>query len=277
MRKINLKKQKSFIVFLIVIVLVLFTACSEKEKTTLTPDTATPPVMASTPDFVITMPAEDTVFPDSVITEISYSGSLTPAVKLDFFIKKSITDSLALTNKESRKLFAYHIIATDLFTPRNRGLDDLTWDIFAEGYLLPEKSYRTFFEELSNQEINTYNVKNVRNIELFRSIIVEKPDGTKVLFENNIFSTEMIANHSDDLENAFKLKDLITEYITKTPENYTYLFTAVDDFTMEYEWSHIQAGYWLKQSERTIFPTMPDLPNNMIRFKNLMKISLISR
>lgn len=268
-------QRKPYLLLLGFILLVL-TACSEKSsKNTLIPGVEIAPLLATQADAEFILPAQGSVTADTVIV---YKGEETPAVKLCRFINKNILDEISNTNNESRRLFTYELIGSDGFTPR-KSENDLLWINFKDGFLLPEKSFRGYFEYFDNLGIGTYNVKDLAKIKAYRTIIVVKADGEEVFFQlksNSITKTEIL-NYHDELENAIALKSFITDYITKTPQNYIYRFEAVDAYTMDYEWSLIEAGYWLINTERTSFPNIEDLPNNQRRFRNLMKISLISK
>jgi len=272
------------------VLMALLTACGEKDNGPTGPggggETGTKPDMATLTQatHTITMPAEAdlTTYTE---TQITYApGDIVTAYSLDQFVDKSVTDDLTnISNAtESRALFAYRMIASDDFDPWTaRGYDDLLWDVFNQGYLVPSKSFRSFFDPETVNIENAYNVKNLQILALFRTITVVKPTGTEeVIFEIGALPTSQPLTHltppSDEL--AIKLTDLITTYITSTPANYDYIFTdpSADGFPQTYTWAEMQAGYFLLETERTTFPTIEGMPGSKARYKNIMKITLVA-
>jgi len=266
------------------VLMALLTACSEKDNGPTGPggngdvDYGTKPDMATLAQAThnITMPTvEDLATYTS--TQITYSdGNPTTAYSLEQFVPKAVTDALTnITNTtESRALFAYRMIASDGFDPWNdRQRDDLLWGDFTTGYLLPDKDFRSYFEA---EEIpNTYNVKFLQTIALFRTITVVKPTGTEeVIFEIGALPTSIQPNYSGNDEPAIKLSDLITPYIIATDQHRCiFTLTAADGREEVYTWEEIQAGYFSLELDRTTFPTMPDMPGAKRGLRNLMKIT----
>jgi hypothetical protein len=250
--------------------------CSEKDDNTTSPNTPQPPAMATVADSVFSFPAEDTSFPVDIIQQVTYNGESANAIPLSYFITKSMADQLveSTTDDETRKLFAYQIVASDGFNPRNRGYADMVWDTLNTGYLLPNNTFRTYFP--SDVVPTAFDVKNAATIKMFRAVQVVKADGSVVLFEMNGLQEYQTANYDSLNEAAVKLKDFITTYITTTPASYKYeLVDNTETYVKEYTWDQIQDGYWLKETKRTIFPSYPDMPNSSRKFKKLMKIRLV--
>jgi len=271
--------KKTLLLTLLAVLLLLFTACSEKDDDTTTPNTPNPPQMAATSDSIFTMPAQDTVFPDSLLTDVTYNGEATASLLLTHFITKEMTDELvgSPNDAESQKLFAYQLIASDGFNPRDREYDDLTWDVFKTGVLLPNKSFRSYF---ASENVETaFDVKFLTQIKMYRAVQVVKLDGTKVLFEMNALTTNQVANYDGLMEDGIKLSNFITEFVTATPANYDYIFTDNTDMTdpPRYTWAQMQDGYWLKDSKKTIFPSFPDMPSIQMKFKKLMQIQVVPK
>lgn len=271
--------MKKHLLIGLALLLLLLSACSEKDdnNSSTNPNTPNPPAMATTADSVVTMPAEDTVFADSLTYDINYNGETTDAVALTHFITKEMTDELVdnTNDDETQKLFAYHLIASDNFTPRDRGYADLTWEKFKTGVLLPNKSFRSYF---ASDSIETaFDVKYLSTIKMYRAVQVIKADGTMALFEINTLTTHQVANYDSLMESAVKLQDFITEFVTATPANYDYIFTDNTGYTKTFTWEHLQDGYWLKDTKKTIFPSYPDMPNSQKKFKKLMSITLIPK
>lgn len=268
--------MKKTLFLCVAVLLLLLTACSEKDDNTTSPNNPTPPAMATVSDNDITMPAENTVFPDSILVNTTYNDVAVQAVPLSYFVPKATTDLLVgnTSDDETQYLFAYHLVASDGFNPRDRGYNDLTWDKLKTGYLLPNNSFRSYF---ASDSIETaFDVKNLKTIKMYRAVQVIKVDRSKVLFEINTLPTYQVANHDSVMEAAVKLQDFITEYITTTPANYAYELSDNTGYVKTFTWAQIQDGYWLKESKRTIFPSFSDLPNNMKKFKKLMSITLVT-
>jgi hypothetical protein len=269
------KKLSYLVVFFF---LLCFVSCAEREKEKITE--TTPPPMSNIPFAVITMPAEGTEFDPEWVTQIPYgvSQTLTEAIPLTYFIDKSITDAVPTSSghHETRMLFAYNQKATDGFSPRSRGVPDLTFDVFSGGYLLPNESFRSYFPDL---DVNTYNTRNIREIELYRAITVVKINGDEVLFEISRLPTHNVPNRDGVIEPAIKLTDLITDFVTLTPERYEYEFLAVDGNPQIYEWSEMARGYFSISSDRTTFVNVPeqDMGNNRRFYRNVVKITLLEK
>ena len=263
-------------------ILLLIIGCSEN-NTSSDPDVGTPPTWSTNPDYLVTMPSGDDDLSGYTPEAIQYSdGTITTGYSLDQFVTKSITDELTgITDPEidSRNLFTFNQISYDGFTPRisNNYFGDLAWDDLSQGYWLsmPEYSFRTYFPQLQEMSITGYNTKNIHKIELYRTVIVENINTVEAVFQLSGLKTYPILNYDDEIEDAIKLSDLITTFITTTPDAVNYIFVGIDDSTMVYGWRHIQGGYYLLSSETTIFPMLSaEMPNEQARFKHLLKINV---
>ena len=251
--------KKNAIVTLLLIGIFILTACSEKDSDGPEGNEATPPVMAENFDIEFIIPSELDTFTSE---EVNYNGVITSGYSLDQFISQSYVDSLVnIDNFDSRKLFAIQISSSDEdgnWSPRNRGLSDLTWNDFISGYLLPNESGRTYF---SNAAItDSYNVKYATYLQLYRKIDVIL-DGTSTLFETGAFATEEITYIKNDetlTELGFPLENLISDYVTDDQADYVYKLVAADNFENSdtgniFTWEDIQCGYWLTEKNRAIF------------------------
>ncbi|MDD2650393.1 MAG: hypothetical protein PHF36_04570 [Candidatus Cloacimonetes bacterium] len=271
--------MKKHLLVIFAILMLLFTACSEKDDKNPTgptdPIVGNPPAMALTADYVFEVPHSVDDIDAAEFVDIPYGDGTTRALPLTYFITKELTDEIINNNRddETQGLFAYHLKSTDGMTSRKNGDPDMFWADFKEGYLLPDESHRSFFE--SDAIENVFNVKFLGQIELFRSVQVVKPNGELVLFEMNALETEEIADYYDEMDQGIKLKDFITEYITDQPQNYIYKLVANDGYDVAYTWELIEDGYWLKNAMTTIFPTFgEDMTGAQKKFKKLMQIKL---
>ena len=317
MRSFILKKQVSFVMnvgtdkcvpyklalLVVVAVALLLSACSEKGKNG-PPEIDFPPPLSNVPDETIPFPERDFQFDESLIVElpvVNFSASNiqnnVKAVRLDFFFnmpnKSGKLDSQRLmsigtiydSNSEAEaKMFTYRIVASDLWNPwKDRQAKDLYWDRYKEGFLTiyddieDRNHFRTYFHELSQESVYSYNVQNAHELQLFRTITVVKPDGEQVMFHVNILNHEEInnpQNSADVLENSFKMIDLITDYVTKTPEIYEYFITAADDFTTTLQWNHIQGAWYSRDIERVFYPAEDENVSGQLRPRNVVRIEL---
>ena len=258
MRKLNLKM---FIVIAVIIAALFLVACEEKDSKPSNP--ILPPALSNNPDRVVSLLPESGV-PDSIVVTIDYQGNPVNAVPLPYFIM----------DVENSGMYYYEIVAPD-FSPRDssNGGYDLSYNIFSSGYLLPSIDYRTYFE---NPDLpSAFNVKNASILNLYRTIVIVKPDGEEVPFEINILGVMDIVHHADGPRTAYRLKDLITNYITTTPENYEYLFTGVDGFISRenFTWADLQIGVFIIETGRTYFGEGYEPWTNM---RNLVRIELIN-
>ncbi len=269
-------KKIAIITFLLLGIFIL-TACSEKDSNGPDGNEATPPVMAENYDLEFIIPAELDAFTSE---DIDYNGVITSGYSLDQFISQSITDSLVNVDTfDSRKLFAVQILSSDEdgnWTPRDRGLADLTWNDFVSGYLLPDESGRTYFPETSIA--GTYNVKYATYLQLYRKIDVIL-DGTVTLFETGAFPTQEITYIKNDetlTELGFPLEYLISDFVTDNQDNYTYKLIAADNFENSdtgnvFSWEDIQCGYWLTEKDRAIFAN----PDSTLKWKSVKYVEEI--
>ena len=269
----NELKVTSFKTLLVLLFcLLIFSACSEKDNGPAVIGEE-PPVHSRIPNAVVNMPAESFNFDDSSYTvgQIMYNDVMTNAISLDQFIRKSVTDGLTnISNaNESRNLYTYRLVASDGWNPLDeRSLKDLSWAEYIKGYLIPSDRYRVYYPDFSAQNVNGYNVRNINKIELYRTIIVVKPNSDEVVFQISQFNAHQNIPDRDANPNpAFKFTDLITPFITKTPASYNYVIKAIDhatqnQATQEYTWEEFQKGYLTlgegSQRDRTTFVEFVD-------------------
>jgi hypothetical protein len=243
----NMKRNLVFLFSAFIIVMFAF-GCSEKDSTSNDNDDPTPPELAQTPDLAI-------AFPDSadlvnfVGEDVDYEGETVTGYNLVQFLDfdRSGVDELEYT---------YEITADDGYSPRQGGNPDLTFAQFETGYLLPTKSFRTFFP--SEEIADAYNVKYAEIINCYRTIIVVDADGSEITFQTGAYETEEITyTQSSSGEPytgpGFELVNIISDYVTENPENYEYYFTASDDYEVTYTWDEIQSGWWLTEKNKAVF------------------------
>ena len=278
MRKTNLKKQTKLFLILILVATVLFVACSSDEE-----KPAVPPQLSTSPDRTIVFPPQDEEYDEDLIVVlpvVHFTATATQndvsAVPLSYFILNYDSENYA-------RMHTYQITAHDGITSRREGSSDLVWNTFRNGHFLID-TIRTYFHTQSLSANYNYNIQLAKDIRLYRSIIVVKPDGEEVLFQVNILKHENRNNpqNNNTTERAFKMSDLISTYITKSPQNYEYFLTAAD-FTggntgsATLQWSDMQSAWYSRNIDRVFFPTMPaDMPGVM-RLRDVIRVELFLR
>ena len=276
MRNFILKKSGKYLMFLVIVTTLFFVACSDNGD-----EPIKPPELATNADTIIPFPSQDEEFDENLIVVlpiVNFSATSNPqtnvqAVPISHFVLEHDSENFA-------RMHTYQIFAHDGINSRRNGNEDLDWDAFQEGYFLNE-TIRTYFHDISQKEDYSFNIQLAREIRMYRSIYVVKPDGEEVLFQVNILRHENRSNPQNNnyTERAFRMSDLITGYITKTPQNYEYFITSTD-YTggntgyAILQWSDIQAAWYSRNIDRVFFPQMPsDMPGAM-RLRDVIKVEL---
>ena len=252
--------KKFALIFLSMLVMVsVFTGCSEKDSTGPEDNDPIAPALAEVVDIEFILPADLTSY---VATDVDYEGVITPGYALDQFVSEvDVNAYLDEDGFDTRALFAVEIVSSDEdgnWSPRLRDVGDLRWDQFVTGNVLPEQSGKTFFADESIP--GTFNVKHATYFKLYRKLDVAL-DGTTTTFETGAFETSEITYIKNDetrTEIGFSLVNLISDYVTEDPEDYSYYFTAADgwentDTSNLFSWEDIQCGYWLTEENKAIF------------------------
>lgn len=177
----------------------------------------------------------------------------------------SAPDSLDLRN-----LFAYEIIAADGWSPRqsvNAGYD-LSWALFNDCFLVPSDNNRVwhFNENLPS----AYKVRDVLEFRAYRKIDVKTGRGDQAV-ELRGLPIHQIENWDGEMEAAVKLSDLL-----QGVSAYDSLSIVCYDGYGSDKYYHsepVNLGYYLLETERTIFPGA-DLPNNQKKMKKVEYIQL---
>jgi hypothetical protein len=199
------------------------------------------------------------------------------AYSLDQFIDKGlVTDSLDATapdSSEFRGLFNYEIVSgADGFSPRlsqNAGYD-LNWETFKQGYFVPGNGNRTWFADTGLP--GAFKVSDTGYFRLYRKIdVVAGAKGTKSV-ELRGLPLYPITNWDGITEDAIKLSDLIQGIAAYDSVR----IVCFDEYGLDkyYHADDINDGYYLLNTERTIFPTA-DLPNNMKKMKKVAYLDII--
>lgn len=229
--------MKKLIYLLVILLLLAFTACSEKDNP----------------------------------SEVKILG-----YKLDQFINPDTVrihiDPQAEADLEYRSLFAYEIVSsTDGFSPRQSAYAgyDLPWKTFSQGYYVPNDDHRTWFPGMGLP--SAFKVRNAGLFRLYRKVDVDAGNRGSKLIELRGLSTYTVDNWSGTAEDAIKLSDLLQGIAAYD----SVAFVAVDGYSKNYQPEHINDGYYLLNSEVTTFPNFNStLPGNMKKFKKLAKINV---
>ena len=280
------QKINSLIIIIVVIMIVMFTACAEKDKKNSGEDDfPIPPALSKNPDITINMSAIITDLSDFTPTQITYRAEpdQVAGYSLDQFVDDSLTRAKTNNATNSRSLFTYNQISSEAapYTPRDNpnNIGDLDWTDFSKGYFVPSKNNRTHFQELWENNLNLYSTQRIGTFELYRTIVVYKPNGDPVQFHINLLPTSKQMNYANPPveEDAIKLSDLITNFITTTPQNYKFVITASDNTPYEsVTWAQLQAGYFMLGTERARYIGFEDLNSGQARQRNIMKIELVN-
>lgn len=227
---------KHYLLAFIVVILLIFTACSEDDDTTST-------------------------------AIYGYS--------MDQFVNQAeilaITDSEADQEEDFRNLYAYQILAEDGFSPRNSSNAgyDLDWDVFSQGYLVPDDEMRVWF---SDPEIpGAFRVKNTNEIRLYRKVEIQSDSKQASFIELGALPVSEVQNWDETPEDAIRLSDLVVAY-----EDYESITLAASDgYTQSYTPEQIADGYYLLESEVTTFPSFnEDMDGGQKKFKKLASITV---
>jgi hypothetical protein len=191
--------------------------------------------------------------------------------KLDQFIIQSLVadsiDTDAPDTLEFRNLYAYEIVSgEDGFSPRQSSYAgyDLNWGQFKEGFLVPSDNFRTWFADPSLP--GAFRVRNTGYFRMYRKIDVIAPDESSRMVELRGLPSYTISNWDGNDETAVKLSELLTGLAAYDSVS----IICYDDYGVGkyYHQDDINDGYYLLETERTIFPTA-SLPNNQKKMKKV--------
>ena len=218
--------------------------------------------------LLFTACSEDDNDDNGVEPDIHYAYSLDQFVPAEVFANQIIHDEEDDFNW--RNLYYFWALGSDDFSPRMHGYDDLDWNNLQQGYYIPGLDNRLNFPQFAELNIGAYNVKKMGNVHVYRGVRININDTLNVVFEFNGMPMEQIENYDGEMENAIALANFIPEHVTALD---SISFTAIDDYTKMYYPEEIEAGYWLMNSQKTIFPGL-DLPGSKKKFKFLMSMQV---
>jgi len=254
-------KKISFL-FLMLFLSISFLACDDDDdSTTVTYD---PPTLATTADKSFSEAFADLTSLTSTADVTHNDGVGYTGYSLDQFVPKSTINALVDLDEESgdaRNLFAYNVVATDAFSFRDKSDFDLNWTDFSSGYYLSDH-LETPVSFPSEEILKSFDVKGATTINLYRKVDFKTTDGTTIMVEIGAFTTSTINYQNwrqtdNNADAGFAFSELIYDYITTTPESYSYKITTVDNYVGEGDdyisdnivtWEIAQNAYFLPSS-----------------------------
>ena len=257
----------------------------------------------------------EALFSAYTLTEGIDYGSGTPisGYALPQFVDKDAVNAATpdpdevLGTNDARKLYSVVVRSNqDGFTNRTKFKSlalynaDLRWDQFIQGYLLDLNYSGKIFFPTSVGLIKMFNNKYAYDIYMFRKIDVKRPDaaGSLATFEvsattdsyvddTNFTTISGLTTTKFNVETksfgdyanvkAISLDQFLTDYVTDTPDAYTYRIVALDDTYKEgWTYADMQQAYYLPDYD---FIIRLDASNNVISGTKInypVRIELIS-
>lgn len=200
------------------------------------------------------------------------------AYKLDQFIsREAVSDSLdasAADTCDFRRLYNYEIVSgADGFSPRMSQYAgyDLDWNSFKQGYFVPENGNRTWFPTSLNLP-GAFKVTNTGYFRMYRKIDVYAGVRAVQSIELRGLPIYSITNWDGNLENAVKLSDLVSGIASYDSVR----IVCYDNYGIDkyYHQDAINDGYYLLETERTIFPNV-NPGTGMTKMKKVAFIDVI--
>jgi len=193
--------------------------------------------------------------------------------KLDQFISpdsvSAYVDATAELPNSFRHLFNYEIVGEDGFSPRasvNAGYD-IPFSQFSEGYLVPSDDGRTWFPTLDLP--GAFKVRDTARFKLYRKVDVDDGFRGSKAVELRALPTYNMTNWDSESEDAIRIADLLQGIASYD----SVAFIAADDYTKTYTPELANDGYYFMRSEVTSFPSFNDtLPGSVKKFKKLARI-----
>ena len=195
-------------------------------------------------------------------------------IKLDQFINQALVadslDSTAADTLEFRGLYAYEIVSgEDGFSPRQSSYAgyDLNWNAFKQGYLVPTDNNRTWFADPNLP--GAFKIRHAKYFRMYRKIDVIPSGFPSTMVELRGLEIHTINNWDGNPEPAIKLSDLLQGIASYDSIS----IVCFDDYGLGkyYHPDAVNDGYYLLETERTIFPTAA-IANNMKKLKKVDRI-----
>jgi hypothetical protein len=196
------------------------------------------------------------------------------AIQLSSFVDTTLISMYTAKSGDKfdrRVLFGYRCVGGDGFYAGIKGYSDISWAALGVGHIMTA-SRNVIFPDDKIDLPGAYNVKETRHIYIYRKFDVDSLGTTNLVELQDIESSKTtIENHDGDQEAALPLAAFI-EQVVVNPSDYTYNLRSVDDYGPDaLTWAQLQTGYWLLESEKTIF-TDTFLEGGKYKLKELDKI-----
>ncbi len=183
------------------------------------------------------------------------------AVRLSAFVRSEFIqpyidkDSAA---HDTRCLYTYRLIGEDGFNPHDdRGYEDNLWAHLDVGYYLVDDD-RCVFPDENIDLPGAFNIKSPRIIRVLRKIDIVTDKATVIRAIEEL-PVVQIQNLEGQAESAVALWQCITAPHVSDPAARRYRLRTVDGYSPpSLTWDQLQTGYWLLNTQRTIF-TAPEL------------------
>ena len=200
---------------------------------------------------------------------------------LDQFVPMDAVSDLIVHDIEDtldwRELFYFWSVATDGYSARmNKDkYDDLDWHNFAQGYYIPENDNKVYFPQFEEFNIGGYNVKFMDTVYVSRGVRSIINDTLSVVFELNAMTTEQIDNYNGEMEAAIPFTSFMPQHITVID---SVSFIAIDGYTKTFTPDQFNDGYWLVDSQKTIFPIEgANMSGSLKKFKLLKSMEFFGQ
>jgi hypothetical protein len=263
------KGFKGVIGFLLSILLLAgLTGCSKDAKSTA-------PVLSSEAYLLVHILADSTKIDFDSLPKIDASGA--EAIQLSEFVDTVLVPMFrdkSGTPYDARELYAYQIVADDGYSAHGtKGYPNNVWSHLRLGHILTA-TRRAIFPDDKIDLFGAYDVKDARDIYLYRKFDIQTPDTTGFC-ELREVATIQVMNFDGALEEAVALKDFALKFVAN-PEYYNYNLLTLDGFgpTTNMTWSQFQTGYWLMDTQKTIF-TDTSLVGGSYKLKVLQTIQIV--
>jgi hypothetical protein len=153
---------------------------------------------------------------------------------------------------DARVLHSYRIVGDDGFSASHKDYPDNIWEHMRIGYMLTT-TRNVIFPKTAIDLPGAYNVKAARRVYVERKIDVVAAD-TMAFYKLADMPIVRVENLDGQVENAVALSGFVA-LLVGNPAAHSYHITAIDGYgtTTAMSWAQLQTGYWLLESERTIF------------------------
>ena len=259
----------------------LFVGCSSDDD----PIVYDPPAIAEIPDYQITLPNESWETYFSVIDTIRLieeSPVSVPSVRMSEIVlsvydelQEFVADLDYTDDSTFLECFSYVVFGADSFSSHGTAYNNSEWSDIQNGYFDisdPEAPDAFYNCDMAGK----YRIRNVRWLYVYRTITVNDPEETDLFVKYEVKAQETQLHSDGETENqAIPLENLINEYITENPADYSYILEACDGYsTVALTWAELQTAYFHIDVNR-VFYDNDSLNTGTLKIKNLAKINIL--